>query len=131
MTIPRTHLARIARATLLAGLAGSLMIGTAFAGKPTGGGSTTSNFQVADGRYASTTTASGGTGTWVHARCYQNGKMVYEQYVKYGTTKTATLTLGPTPSWSGGSASCTGEDGWWQNGSRWRVNATDAFSVSG
>lgn len=129
MTHTRTHIARLARAVVLAGLAGSLVIGTTFAGKPGGNGGT-SSFQVADGRFASTTTASGGTGTWVHAKCYQSGKLVYEQFVKYDTTKTATLTLGPTPSWTGGSASCTGEDGWWQNGTRWRILATDTFSVT-
>ena len=129
MTYTRTHLARLARAALLAGLAGIFVIGTAFAGKPAP--NTTSNFQVLDGRYASTTTASGLTGSWVHAKCYQSGKLVYEQWVRYGTAQTATLTLGPTPSWSGGSASCTGEDGWWQNGTRWRILATDAFSVTG
>ena len=130
MSTPRTHLARLARAILLGVMAGALVVGTAFAGKPAAG-TTTSGFVVDDGRFASTTLAHGGTGTWVHAKCSQNGKLVYEQFVKYGTTGTATLTLGPTPSWTGGAASCVGEDGWWQNGTRWRVNATDAFSVSG
>ncbi|HSO30075.1 MAG TPA: hypothetical protein VLS28_09230, partial [Candidatus Sulfomarinibacteraceae bacterium] len=74
MTSTRTHLARLTRAILLAGLAGSIVVGTAFAGKP-GGSATTSSFQVADGIYASTTTASGGTGTWVHAKCYQGDKL--------------------------------------------------------
>lgn len=123
---------RIARALFLAAVATSLVAAPALAGKP-GGGATTSPFYVEDGRYANTTTAHRGTSsaTWVRARCYQGGRLVYDQYVKYGTSWTATLTLGPTPSWSGGSATCTGDDGWWQNGTRWRVIATDPFTVSG
>jgi hypothetical protein len=125
----RTHANRVARAVLLASLAGALMAGTALAGKPTAGG-TTSSFRVDNGQFASPTTAYRGTGTWVHAKCFQGGKLVYEQYVPYGSAGTGTLTLGPTPSWTSGAASCTGEDGSWQNGSRWRVNATTSFGAS-
>ena len=123
---------RILRAAALAALAVSVLAAPAFAGKPSGG-STTSSFYVEDGRFATTTTAHRGSSsaTWVRARCYQNGTLVYDQYVKYGTSWTATLTLGPTPSWSSGGASCTGNDGWWQNGTRWRVIASDAFTVTG
>jgi hypothetical protein len=128
MSTPRAHLARLARASFLACLAGAFVVGGALAGKPGGGSS--SSFSVDDGRFAATTTAHRGTGSWVHARCYQGGSLVYEQFLKYGTTGTATLTLGPTPLWTSGGASCVGEDGWWQNGTRWRVNATDAFAVS-
>ncbi|MBF8289525.1 MAG: hypothetical protein HW391_493 [Chloroflexi bacterium] len=125
----RPNLARIGRATLLAGLTGILVVSAAFAGKP--GGSTTSTFRVDNGTFASTTTAYRGTGTWVHAKCSQNGVLVYEQYVPYGTTGTASLTLGPTPMWTSGGATCSGEDGWWQNGTRWRVNSTKSFTVTG
>jgi len=127
--IHSTHANRIARAVLLAAFAGGLMAGTTLAAKPTAGGST-STFHVDNGQFAKTTTAYRGTGTWVHARCYQGGKLVYEQYVPYGSAGTGSLTLGPTPSWTSGGASCTGEDGWWQNGSRWRVNATASFTAS-
>ncbi len=126
----------LAEAGLVALLAVGLVASTAFAAKSGGhvgggGGSTSSAFVVDDGSFASTTLAHGGTGTWVHAKCTQNGTVVYEQYVKYAADFTATLTLGPTPMWSSGAATCVGEDGWWQNGSRWRVNATDAFNVTG
>ncbi len=122
---------RLLRAAALAALAASLLAAPAFAGKPAGGG-TTSSFYVEDGRYATTTLAHRGSSgaQWVHAKCYQNGKVVYEQWIKYGSSWTASLTLGPTPSWTGGAASCIGEDGWWQHGTRWRVIATDAFAVT-
>ncbi|MEW5990760.1 MAG: hypothetical protein AB1736_05355 [Chloroflexota bacterium] len=129
MATLRAALAPLTRAIVLASLTGALIVGTTFAGKP-GGSGTTSSFRVDDGRFAATTTAYRGSGTWVHAKCFQNGTVVYEQFVKYGTSGTATLTLGPTPMWQSGSATCVGEDGWWQHGTRWRVTATDAFSAS-
>jgi hypothetical protein len=128
MATLRAALALLTRALVLAALTGALIVGTTFAGKP--GGGTSSTFNVADGAFAATTIVSGGTGTWAHARCYQNGALVYEQYVRYSSSGTGLFTLGPTPSWTGGAASCNAEDGWWQNGTRWRVRATDTFSVS-
>jgi hypothetical protein len=125
MVTLRAALAPLTRAVALASIVGALIVGTAFAGKP----GATWNFRVDDGVYAGTSLAYGGSGTWTHAKCYQNGVLVYEQYRKYDTTKTATFTLGPTPMWTAGAASCVAEDGWYQNGTRWRVIATDAFSV--
>jgi len=127
MATLRAALAPLTRGVLLAAIAGALIVGTAFAGKP----AATSSFFVDDGAFATTTTAHGGAGTWVHAKCYQGGTLVYEQYVKYATDGTGTLTLGPTPSWQSGTATCTAEDGWWQNGTRWRVLAKDAFGAAG
>lgn len=109
-----------------------LMAGTAFAARP-GDGSATTSFSIADGSFAQTTTVLRGsaTATWVRARCYQDGNLVYEQYVSYGGSQSATLSLGPTPMWSSGAATCTGEEGWWRNGSRWRTVGSDTFTVSG
>lgn len=117
---------------LIAVLAIGLVAGSAFAGKPVAGG-TTSGFSVDDGSFAQTTTAHRGssTATWVRARCFQNGSLVYEQYVSYGSSQTATLTLGPTPMWSSGAATCSGEEGFWRNGTRWRVVGSDSFTVAG
>jgi hypothetical protein len=125
---------RAGRATLLAALALSLATGTTFAGKPGGGGgSTTTTVKVDNGVFGGTTTAYAGppAATWVRALCYQNGKLVFEQYRQFDSTRRATLQLGPTPSWSGGSATCTAYDGYWRNGSTWRVTSTSSFSVSG
>ena len=123
---------RLARAALFATLAVGVIGAPAFAGKPIRD-SGTSSFHVDDGTYATTTTAYRGSSasTFVHAKCFQNGVIVYEQWVKYWANWTVALTLGPTPSWKGGSASCTAEDGWWQNGTRWRVLATDSFAAAG
>lgn len=132
MTRTTARNGRFVRAVLVAGLLTGLAASTVLAapggGKP--GGGTTSTFVVPDGTFGGTTTARGGTGSWVHAVCYQNGSIAYEQWVRYGAAKTAVLTLGPTPSWYGGSATCIGQDGYFSN-SRWRVNATDEFTVSG
>jgi hypothetical protein len=129
---------RILGAVLTTVVVTALVAAPSFAGKggkPGGGGGSDpapSAFKIDNGVYAGTTTAYRGssTATWVHARCYQGGTLVYEQYVSYGSAQAATLTLGPTPLWTGGGASCNGEDGYWQ-GSRWRVAATTTFSVAG
>lgn len=120
----------VLEAGLIAVLAIGLVAGSALAGKPAPGGST-STFRVDDGVFAGQTTAYAGssTSTTVHARCYQGGALVFEQYATYSDGK-ATLTLGPTPRWSGGAATCTAEDGYWFRMTRWRILATTTFNVS-
>ncbi len=88
---------------------------------------------VPNGVFAGTTTATVHTGpaTWVHAACYQNGARVYEQYVKTDSNNQAVLTLGPTPLWPSGSASCTAAEGTWMANGKFKVTATTTFSVSG
>ena len=103
--------------------------GVANAGGPSRGAIT-----VPDGTFAGTTTATvnpGGENTWVFAECAQGGTVVYRQYVKAGADQTAVLTLGPTPSWTGGGATCFAQEGYWFKGSRWRVVAETTFNVSG
>jgi hypothetical protein len=101
---------------------------SAFAGR-------SGNLTIDNGVFAGTTvaTANPGTdGTWVMGECYQNGTLVYRQYVKVDpATHQATLTLGPTPSWTSGAASCNGEEGGWGKNGRWRAVATTSFEVSG
>ncbi len=88
---------------------------------------------VPDGVFAGTTTATTHTGTttWVHANCYQSGYQVYEQYVKTDANNQAVLTLGPTPLWTGGAASCTAAEGTWMANGKFKVSATTNFAVSG
>lgn len=90
---------------------------------------------IADGTFGATTTAVANPGdstSWVMAECSQNGVVVYRQYVKVDpTTHQAVLTLGPTPSWTSGAASCRGEEGYWFKGTRWRVYATTTFEAAG
>lgn len=124
---------RALRAGLLAVVAVSLLAAPVLAGKPAGRAGSGGTVRVDNGVFAGTTTAYAGpaSATWVRALCYQNGRLVLEQYRAFNSTRTATLTLGPTPSWSGGSATCTAQDGYWRNGSTWRVTSTSSFSVSG
>ena len=116
---------------LIAALAIAILAGTVFAGKP--GATTAGGVRVDDGVYAGTTVAYAGpsTASWVRARCYQGGALVFEQYRQFDASRTATITLGPTPSWSGGSANCTAEDGYWRRGTTWRVTSSTTFAVAG
>ena len=118
--------------TAIAVLSLSLVAGTALAGKP-GGSATTGAVRVDNGVYGGTTTAYAGpsSAAWVRAMCYQNGYLVFEQYRQFDGSRKATLQLGPTPSWSSGSATCTAQDGYWRRGSAWRVTSTTSFTVSG
>ncbi len=137
------HTAGVAvEALLILAVAAALMLAVTFAAHGDPGGATDAfarhgggALAIPDGSFAGTTTATanpGTDGTWVMAECFQNGTVVYRQYVKVDpATHQATLTLGPTPSWSSGAASCRGEEGTWFKGSRWRVVATTTFSVSG
>lgn len=89
---------------------------------------------VPDGIFAGTTTGTinpGGSDIWAMAECYQNGTIVYRQYVKNNAENTVTFTLGPTPSWYGGAAECIAQEGYWFRGSRWRVIAETTFHTSG
>ena len=101
----------------------------AFAGRNSG------VLTIPNGSFGGTTVADanpGVEGTWVMAECFQNGVVVYRQYVKVDpATRQAVLTLGPTPSWTSGPATCRGEEGTWFKGSRWRVVATTTFEAAG
>lgn len=91
------------------------------------------NISVPDGAFAGTTTATvnpGGSGTWAYARCYQDGTLVYAQYVRANSDNQAMFTLGPTPMWQSGAADCTAEEGTWGRNGRWRVVADTTFHVS-
>jgi hypothetical protein len=129
-SVPRTFL----RGAAIALIALAVVAGPAFAGKSAGGGKTPGAVvKVDNGAFGGTTTAYAGpaSATWVRALCYQGGRLVYEQYRVFDSSRRATLQLGPTPSWSGGAATCTAQDGYWRNGSTWRVTSTSSFSVSG
>lgn len=120
----------LAEGSLVALLIVGLIAGTALAGKPTGGAGT-SAMRVDDGVFAGTTTAYRGTSTavWVHAKCYQGGTIVFEQWRMY-VDATATLSLGPTPSWSSGAANCTAEEGYYSRNMRWRSIGSTVFNVA-
>src|SRR4051794_16435095 len=71
---------------------------------------TTSTSSVAFGSWVTFNAATDATAyPWVEVQCYQGKTLVYAQtqgfFAAYYTTPN--YQLGPTPSWSGGAASCT------------------------
>jgi hypothetical protein len=88
---------------------------------------------VADGVFAGTTVATVNPGgdTWVRGRCYQNGGLVYEEYVHVDANNKATLTLGPTANWTSGAATCTAEELELGRNQRWHTLASAGFNVAG
>jgi len=96
-----------------------------------GGHKTSVTITVPNGTFGTTDTASvSQTGLWVHATCSQYATTVYEQWLQTDGAGNATLTLGPTPMWSSGSASCDAEAGSWNSHGRWVVDAQTAFAVT-
>lgn len=123
----------IARSGAIALLGLALVATPVLAGKPSAGSGSGGTVRVDNGVFGGTTTAYAGpaSATWVRALCYQGGKLVFEQYRQFDSTRRATLQLGPTPSWTGGSASCTAQDGYWRSNGAWRMTSTSSFAVSG
>ncbi len=125
------HLAQaLAEGGLIALLVVAAMAGTASAGKPTGG-STTSAFRVDDGVHGGATTAYQGSGAavWVHASCYQSGSLVFEDWRPY-SGGTAAIVLGPTPNWTSGAADCRADEGSFSRNNRWRVSSSTTFHAA-
>jgi hypothetical protein len=141
---PRHRVARhvfgaAAEGALITALVFGFIAGSAFAAKG-GNGATHTNgghknavtISVPDGVFASAVQGTvSSPGLWVHATCTQSGATVYAQWVQTDGNGKATLTLGPTPMWAGGSASCSAEAGTWSSNGRWSVQATTGFDVSG
>jgi hypothetical protein len=72
----------------------------------------------------------------VHLQCTQNGTLVLESWQAwfYGAVGPQMFTLGPTPAWQGGAASCTAYLENWDNyGTKGKITvlATTTFSVNG
>lgn len=137
-TVTRHVTGRLSEAMVIVGIVTALAFTSAlFIGHPLGAGMTraagSGSITVPNGVFGGTTTATVHTGptTWVHAACYQGGAMVYEQYVKADSYNHAVLTLGPTPFWPSGAASCTAAEGTWMSSGKFKVSATTTFSVSG
>ena len=98
-----------------------------------GGGNTAGGtLTVPDGVFGGTTTATANPGgdAWVKARCFQDGTLVYYQSDHVDLNNQVVLTLGPTPLWSAGGASCTAEEGYYTSNWAWRTLATTTFQVA-
>lgn len=67
---------------------------------------------------------------WVSVACFQSGRLVYKQYhgLFAGYYTAPVFTLGPTPNWTGGPASCVGTLLYFSNG-REHSLATTSFAA--
>ena len=115
------------------------MSSMALAAKGGGGGGGAVSVVVTDGVFGGTTDAtvvsaadptqlalaSSGTEYWVRGQCSQNGRVVYEQFLKTAGG-VATLQLGPTALWTDGSADCTADTGYLKRGI-WASTASSPF----
>jgi hypothetical protein len=70
---------------------------------------------------------------WVQNRCWQSGTFVYEEWHGFwaGYYRDAVYTLGPTPSWVGGSADCEGRLIRQSSGCTMQTLATTTYHVGG
>ena len=68
---------------------------------------------------------------WVQNLCWQDGRVVYEQWHGFwnGYYRDPIFTLGPTPSWSGGTANCEGRLIRQANGGQMQTLATTTYQV--
>ena len=125
---------------LIALLVVGLVAGTAFAGrggngKPSGGSTTSGvTISVPDGTFGQPVTATisgAGTTEWFHVICMKNGTTALLDWEPVDSTGHSTSVMGPTGSWTSGSATCTGQAGHYDSRSRWQTDASTSFNVSG
>jgi hypothetical protein len=90
------------------------------------------SISVADGTFGGTTVATveAGGDVLAKAECYQGDSLVYFEIFPPGPDNTVTFTLGPTPLWQGGDATCTAQAGNWAKNGRWRAVAKTTFEVT-
>lgn len=129
----------LVEAILIAAITGAVALGAAlFTGHPGGAqgvraASSAVSVSVPNGTFAGSTVATvdpPASSTWVDAKCYQAGLLVYEQWAQTDASNQAMLTLGPTPSWTSGGASCTASANVLQRGGKMKVVARTTFSVA-
>jgi hypothetical protein len=96
-----------------------------------GAKATGATITVPDGTFGGTTTAITTPGLYVYASCSQGSTVVYTQYKFTDASGDAVLTLGPTPMWTGGSATCKAQAGSFSNSGAWRSQGSTTFNVSG
>jgi hypothetical protein len=99
-----------------------------------GGGNTTSGvtISVPDGTFGSSVVATvKGGAPWVHVTCFQGGGIALTDWERTDANGQTPIGLGPTASWSSGAATCSAEAGHFNNRSKWVIDATTSFDVSG
>jgi hypothetical protein len=94
--------------------------------------STTTAITIPDSVFGGTSDATTGASKWVYVECSQGGQVVFEQYKQADSTGSVVLGyFGPTSMWTGGSATCVGQEGYWSRNGRWRGIASTNFYVAG
>jgi hypothetical protein len=70
---------------------------------------------------------------WVQNRCWQDGRLVYEEWRGFyaGYAGGTTFVLGPTNNWSGGSAECEGRLVRYASGGNAQTLASTKYNVIG
>ena len=96
-----------------------------------GGATTTATISVADGPFGGTTIASTnvGGGQTVREICISADGGALVDYRTTDEAGQAVLSLGPTPTWSSGAASCNAALGSWDGNGNWQSVATTTFNV--
>lgn len=129
--------AATARALVLAAAAVALSASAAFAAKDS------PTLVVGDGTFGGTTTAiiegtsaarsSESSTVWVRVVCtlHTDGSVGMVAWEPTDASGAATFVLGPTPSWSSGSAECRADAGTFDRHGRYRLAASTGFSVFG
>lgn len=121
--------------TILAWLLAAVLLAVAFGGVASAGHSTiamnqrTAALQMG-GQVTFAVSTSRTDRPWVSVACYQSRALVYKQYhgMFAGYYTDPVFTLGPTPSWTSGGASCVGTLLYFSNG-REHTLATTSFTV--
>ena len=134
-SVARHLLGAMVEATLVIAIVAALAVGVALAsGQPAGAepvAAVQGSVSVPDGVFGGTTVATANPSPLVYAACYQSGLRVYAQYARTDAGGRAVLTLGPTVRWTGGSANCVAEEGYFARNGHWHRVAGSTFNVAG
>jgi len=96
-----------------------------------GAPTTTATITVPDGPFGGTTVAStnAAAGQWVREYCVSADGGALVDYRITDDNGQAVLSLGPTPTWSSGGASCNASLGTWDGNGNWQTSASTTFNV--
>lgn len=138
----RHSLGAVAEALLVVAIVATLVVALApvygpaawFAGSvdARGGKASSVTVIVPDGRFGGSVTGlvTGSGTTWVDVVCTSSsGSGGMTTWARPDASGSFTVTLGPTPSWASGSASCQATAGYYAKNGRWRVLATTTFDA--
>ena len=90
------------------------------------------SISIPDATFGSSVTASvrGKSGLYVRVSCTQDGATVLVAVERTDANGQATFQMGPSPTWTSGSASCLGQAGHFDNRGRFQIDASTTFNVA-